>query len=68
MGLLRDCTTSPRCVEAEGGGQAALMMYDVRSCGVKTVWSIHLLQIQPPATARAGKRNKTKLLSAISIF
>ena len=43
------------------------MMYDVRSCGVKTVWSIHLLQIQP-ATARAGKRNKTKLLSAISIF
>ena len=43
------------------------MMYDVRSCGVKTVWSIHLLQIQP-ATARAGKRNKTKLLSAIYIF
>ena len=50
-----------------GGGREALMMYDVRSCGVKTVWSIHLLQIQP-ATARAGKRNKTKLLSAIYIF
>ena len=49
------------------GGREALMMYDVRSCGVKTVWSIHLLQIQP-ATARAGKRNKTKLLSAIYIF